>query len=305
MAQARYHSFMDTSHLLQPDVAALFVGVVGVVLAVIFYYRSKETVKPTIAIERSTIIGEKDDKSTSPGNRLPDAVTIFYAGQEIPTLSKAMVAFWNNGRKTLDRADIAPADPIEVHFKGSDVRVLEVRSITTSRDVINGRFELKDCHIEITFDFLDRGDGLACEVFYSGKDVKARVSGTVKGAVRGIKRRPFGSPVVSELDVPKPLSKMLHKVPASIVVTISGIVYLILGAALISGGVNVTVHGHGAPINWYIVTGGILAGLFGLVNVAIAIWATFFLKMPRKLRLNRLFDTTEGEVNTANGESGN
>ena len=59
--------------------------------------------------------------------------------------------------------------------------------MTTTREVINATTSLKDNAIYLTFDFLDKDDGLALEAFCdSGSKAEVTLSGTIKGMRNGI-----------------------------------------------------------------------------------------------------------------------
>lgn len=171
---------VKASSLGHADVIGVFVGIVGIVLAWVFYLRSKEQVRPCILIERTTLLGRSE-------RLIPESVEIRYNNRAIPELSKARITFWNAGKKTLNESDIAHSDPITIRFPESEVQVLDIRSMITTRDVINADASLKDNVIYLSFDFLDKGDGLALEAFYdSGWKTKVTFSGTIKGIRGGI-----------------------------------------------------------------------------------------------------------------------
>jgi hypothetical protein len=171
---------MKVSSLLHPDVVGVYIGVIGIILACVFYARSKERMRPCILVERTELIGTS-------GHLLPESVEIRYDDKVIPALSKARITFWNAGRKTLDHSAIAANDPIAVKFPESEARILDVRSVITTRDVINARPVLRHNTIFVSFDFLEQNDGLAFEVFYdSESETAVSLHGTIKGVPGGI-----------------------------------------------------------------------------------------------------------------------
>ena len=173
-------SLMKTADLVRPDIIGIYIGIIGIILAFIFYVRSKERVKPRILIEGFVLIGETE-------RLFPETVEIRYNGQIIPTLTKVRVTLWNAGPKTLNSSDIASSDPLRIIFPKSEARILDIRSVVSTRDVINAKAVPKDNDIYITFDFLDRYDGITLEVFCDGAIVdNAAVRGTIKGLPQGI-----------------------------------------------------------------------------------------------------------------------
>ena len=176
---------MEASDVSVNDVIGYAIGVIGIVIAVIFYFRSRERAIPSYVVLKSLLI--------SPARRhLPEKVTIQYDGHPISTLSTATIFFWNRGRKTLDGNDIVTSRPIKILFmeKDKEVPALEIRSITATRDELNVSAEISEGSIRIGFDFLDRGDGFGLEVLYEGgANTKITCPGTIKGVPEGVKRR--------------------------------------------------------------------------------------------------------------------
>jgi hypothetical protein len=173
---------MNASILIRPDVLGVIIGVIGIVLAFVFYARSKQVSRPAYAVVQRVLI--------SPSERhLPSVVEIRYDGRQVPSLYRSLIYFWNGGTKTLSQTDVASSDPIVFHFNGPDTRVLEVRSLKATRDVLSVSAHQSANDIVMSFDFLDRGDGASLEIFYTGEDTDVSCSGTIKGVPKGIQER--------------------------------------------------------------------------------------------------------------------
>lgn len=174
---------MQLSDLYHTDVIGSTIGLVGIVLAAVFYFRGKEQSLPYYTVFNSTLIGKS-------GRNFPEKLVIEYDGKPVPSLSTSTIFFWNRGRKTLDKSDVVSSDPIMLHFKddpGAAVRVLEIRSITVTRDVIGVYAHSDGNRVELDFEFLDQADGFALTVLHTG-GAQARVScsGTIKGIPHGV-----------------------------------------------------------------------------------------------------------------------
>jgi hypothetical protein len=173
---------MQLSDLYHTDVIGSTIGLVGIILAAVFYFRGKEQSLPYYTVFNSTLIGKS-------GHNFPEKLAIEYDGKPVPSLSSSTIYFWNHGRKTLDKSDVVSSDPIVLHFKEGPyaARVLEIRSITVTREVIGVNAHPDGNKIELDFEFLDQADGLALTVLHTGGE-QARVScsGTIKGIPRGV-----------------------------------------------------------------------------------------------------------------------
>lgn len=260
---------MKISELGRPDILGVIIGVVGIILAFMFYVRSKEKVKPSYAIITQELIGTSD-------RHLPEAVEIRYDGQPVPTLYKATIFFWNRGTKTLDQRDIAPSDLIKFHLQGSGAKLLEVRSIKATRSVLNPSFVQAKNDVTLSFDFLDREDGLALEVFYSGQDSVIDCSGTVKGAKKGIQRR------ASKIKPEDRLSLGRLPVRSTRSVIVSSIFSIAVGVITI--GLS-TKNAHGHPItNYATLALGLSVAVVGIIGLIIGIYFYMNENIPRGLR---------------------
>ena len=159
----------------------LGLGLLGIALTVFLYFRAKERPRPVFAtLSHSLLHGD------APG--LPRSVEILYGGRPVPALVKAYVAIWNDGRRTLDGADIASADPLRIDFE-DETEVLRVRLVQRTREVNCVTCEPKDSTLYLAFDFLDPGDGALIEILHTSARATPKVMGTIKGVPDGFTRR--------------------------------------------------------------------------------------------------------------------
>ena len=91
------------------NVLSILLAFLGIILAVIFYVRSKKDKKPQYALGSSKLIRNFVSKI--------DGLEIKYGGQPISNLTSTRVGFWNSGKQTIRRADIASADPLLIKVK--------------------------------------------------------------------------------------------------------------------------------------------------------------------------------------------
>src|ERR1039457_2881398 len=80
------------------------IGLVGLVSSFYFYRRSVEKPRPCYGITSIPLIG-----GSSP--LLPSEVKVSYCDEQVKSLVKTYVLFWNGGTKTLNSADVAETDP--------------------------------------------------------------------------------------------------------------------------------------------------------------------------------------------------
>jgi hypothetical protein len=256
---------MKATSLLQPDVIGIYVGVAGIILACVFYIRSKEQVRPRMLIEKTTLIGKEESS-------LPESVEIRYGDRVIPILSKARITFWNAGRKTLDDSDVAQHDPIIVKFPEQNTRLLDVRSVTTTRDVINAKAAIEGGDgISLSFDFLDCNDGLALEAFFDGdSEAEITIGGTIKGVRGGIdvKTNVYFAEELSEGSYLDLFGRFFFG-PFNLI----GAVILLITALH-------TKH----KVDWVPLLFSGIFGLLGIVVTVVGVYAYIHLRIPPQLR---------------------
>jgi len=174
-------------------ILSLLVGIVGIVLAIVFYIRSRRVKQPLYTIRSVNLL------------RAPklEVLDIRYANEPIVSLTATKIAFWNGGRETITRDDIAAADPLEVTMqrgvKALDAQILHCinpanRFETSVRPDASGAL--------MAFDFLDRGEGAVVQLLHTGSssdDIKIR--GTIKGAGRPRQRHTLRFRIVA-VDLP-------------------------------------------------------------------------------------------------------
>ena len=157
------------------------IGVVGVVVALIIYVSSVTT--PRIVYQRWGIrlIGG-DDKV------LPAQVEIRVGDRVVDRLSKTCLVVWNSGRSLIRGSDVVEEDPLTCVFSdGSEV--LECRVLKSTRKT--NKFSAQRSptavnKLDISFDYLDPGDGAVIEILHTDSERFPEVKGTIRGIPRGI-----------------------------------------------------------------------------------------------------------------------
>jgi hypothetical protein len=107
-----------------------------------------------------------------------------YAGERISNLTTTKLAFWNNGKDTINGSDIASADPLMVKVNDGckilDSSVLYVKN-AANQFIINQSDDRS--HMLIQFDYLDADEGGVIQLLHTGKSSDdIEVCGTIKGA---------------------------------------------------------------------------------------------------------------------------
>ncbi|TLG77015.1 hypothetical protein [Methylocystis sp. B8] len=166
---------------LSPGWVGSLIGIIGILIGLIFYFRSRQRARLVCQKSALRLLGHKHIE-------LPSEISVNFRGREIPRLARAALVIWNDGEKTISGDEIVSHDPlrIEVDQYGEVLSAVVVKS---TRKVISACVEpvTNPCNRAIIkFEFLDPGDGFVCEVLHTAEKKLPYLNGTIKGIPKGI-----------------------------------------------------------------------------------------------------------------------
>ncbi|MFB2121443.1 hypothetical protein [Parapedobacter sp. 2B3] len=153
---------------------SLLIGFVGVILAIVFYFKALKEKRPTFNIKSFGLI----DSKLSTINKLE----IRYNNSSINNLSVSKIAIWNAGMEPITKADFAPSDHLRIMSRNSVV--IYDYELSYQKEVNNISVTLqRENQVYINFDFLNKNDGLILSIYHSGHSSDdILVTGTFIGA---------------------------------------------------------------------------------------------------------------------------
>ena len=163
-------------------IISFVVAILGVVLTAVLYIRSRKVKLPCYAMRSFNIVKDLVVKVKS--------LEIMYSGEPIRNLTATKMAFWNGGRDTIRREDIASANPLTVRarkgIKIFDAKILHVKNPTN-------RFTIAltpdQSRIAIGFEYLDKDEGGIIQFLHTGKSKKdVEIAGTLIGVGNPIRK---------------------------------------------------------------------------------------------------------------------
>lgn len=157
-------------------VLGFLLTLIGVILSIIFYIKSRRTKEPCHAIRSANLIQDFTSRF--------EKLEIKYAGEPISNFTTTKVAFWNNGKDTINDSDIVSADPLMIRVKDG-YKIFDSNVLYTKQDA--NQFKIlpseDGSHVLIQFDYLDRGEGGVIRLLHTGKSsCDIEFCGTIKGA---------------------------------------------------------------------------------------------------------------------------
>ena len=158
-------------------------GVLGLLAAVIFYLRSRKVSRIAYQYDATSLVGTSNAA-------FPDELEIYFAGKPVPRVTVERIVLWNAGNTTLTRSQIVESDPLRLELQNDNASILKVDVLKRSREVNACSVNLRKNNqriADISFDFLDPGDGIAIEMVHSGSHKDLAILGTLRGMPGGIK----------------------------------------------------------------------------------------------------------------------
>jgi hypothetical protein len=165
------------------------VGVVGIVLAVVFYLRSKRKTSLAFQHDHVTLVGRR-------GAAFPAEVEIRFSGVSVPRITATKVVIWNCGDRTISGSDLVAEDSLRVEVP-QEARILSYSILQQTRTVNGWKIDQpSSSRLNLSFDFIDPRDGINLEVLHTAPVSRIDLKGTIKGMPTGIKDygRPRWSP---------------------------------------------------------------------------------------------------------------
>lgn len=157
---------------------SFLIGVLGLVLAFVFYYKSQKDRRPFYEVASKTLIDGID--------KTLDGLQIQYKGQPQNRITVTKIVFWNDGRETIDRNDLLRANPLRIVCP-PDLEILDIQTILVSSVAnivdLDGPIKLDDSiDYTIVFEYLDHMDYFVIQVIHTGDDAqKFSIKGKIKG----------------------------------------------------------------------------------------------------------------------------
>ena len=137
--------------------ATVAFGVLGCTLAIFFYLKGR----------RFRQVAWTYFKSPLQTKAHPD-VRILFKGEEVPNLTRLLVAFWNVGNEEIKALTHIPKDGNPSILFEKDSTVLSVAVVAQSIDVIKFNVIKEDAHtVRLLFEYLNPEDGGLVEVLYA------------------------------------------------------------------------------------------------------------------------------------------
>lgn len=168
------------------SIAGLIFGIIGIILAIVFYFKGKKSKKPYYLMKSFNIISDNF------GNRIED-IEILFKGQKIKDLTVTKIVIWNSGNETINKSDIPETTKFGIGAK-EEIKIYDIEIIENTDTANNITLINHEQKYLIDFDFIDPNQGIIIKVTHSGKSSEdIIVDGRVKGGFELEQKNGFNS----------------------------------------------------------------------------------------------------------------
>lgn len=192
----------------------------SIILAVLFYFRSRKIKRINTAIRSVNLFRETAEKI--------EGLKILYGQVQAPTITVTKIAFWNDGSETIYGTDVASASPIVIKTKHESI-ILEAKiihsvnkcSLCELSSSENGK------EVELRFDYIDKKEGCVIQLLHTGDSSSdIAISGTIKG-IGSIATKKLKQPLFILLARSK-ISRRINKKTIGCITIALGLIFPIL-----------------------------------------------------------------------------
>lgn len=148
---------------------------ISVVLAIVFYLKTKEKKILTYCHRSSSLIRRKKRKF--------EKLSITYAGEQIDNLSVSRFTIWNSGNKTLNKDDIVATKEVTITALGEN-KILDAELILCSEETNKFSVAITDEHtVKVLFDYIDKREGAVVQILHTGTHDTLSIDYKIKGGL--------------------------------------------------------------------------------------------------------------------------
>ncbi len=156
-------------------------GVLGVVLAVVFYAKSKKEKSPCYEVKSTTLIEGLHIRL--------EGLQLQYKGIPQERICVTKLSLWNAGHQTIDKLDVVPNIPFGIScppgVKILDAKITSVSTPATACAALAWMNDNERSFIPLQFDYLDHDDFMIVQIVHDGDE---ECLFQLKGKIKGVKQ---------------------------------------------------------------------------------------------------------------------
>jgi len=159
-------------------ISGLFIGILGLLAAYIFYRKGMRDKEPYYSIVSRNLIQDNLGKMND--------LEILYKRHKVENLTTSKIVFGNSGKDTIDRLDIVKSHPLKI-VSSTNTAILDAKIIGTNHPTSKFRIALsKDgSKVNLGFEYIDQGQWVLIQLVHTGQSSENL---KLKGEIKGVKK---------------------------------------------------------------------------------------------------------------------
>lgn len=159
--------------ITNPLVDVILGAILSALFSIFLFYKNRQHKIPMFSYSTKNLLSKYI--SNYKGLRIK------YNEVEVESLNVTKLFFWNKGRASIRREDIAELDPIRF-FVGDDSMIVDYGIIGKSDESINVQINISDDnkYLKLDFDYINHNEGFVIQLFHTKDDCDFNVLGTIK-----------------------------------------------------------------------------------------------------------------------------
>lgn len=147
--------------------------IIGIVLAIVFFQKSKEKKEFTYCLRSCSLIRKKQKKF--------EKLSISYDGRQIDDLCVSNFTIWNSGNRTVNERDMVVSKELTITAIENN-KILDVEILKCSEETNKFSIRLLDEHtVKILFEYVDKMEGVVIQAIHTGTNKSLIIGCKIKG----------------------------------------------------------------------------------------------------------------------------
>lgn len=152
----------------------LALAIIGILATTITYFRTQEKRALKYKIKTINLLSRKI--------RGISDLKILFKEQEITKFSTSLVSVWNQGKKIINKEDLASSEPVEIKSKTKDFQIYMYEIVSIENRSNNFKLTKEKESIKLNFEYLGLNEGITLRLYHNSDSAMRSiiVSGRLK-----------------------------------------------------------------------------------------------------------------------------
>jgi hypothetical protein len=154
---------------------SLFLGLLGVLLAIIFYFFPSNLKNIQYSIQNYTLFKDYVQQV--------DGMQISINGENVKNLTVSNIVIWNSGHSIIEYEDIPAKNPLCIKLLTNESKIISAKILHQTNIGNDSQITIReDNFLQIGFEYLDKNDGFVLQIIHTENNLSSEnIFGEIKG----------------------------------------------------------------------------------------------------------------------------